>query len=469
METPREIAKYLTPGAHVVSVGIDVADAKGVAGTPPGVSYDSATAFLAADCGSIDLLLVSSAALSNELLVASRERRSETGAIVVVCDADLSRPLLESPGITGVITTLSGAGWSIVSPGRWLDRAERSPALVVARPDDRIIRSYRPGDEASILELFEISFNSRRPVAWWRWEYADNPHGAFAISLAFDRQGLVAQYAGYPVPLWSADPSLDGLVANQVGDTMTAVRVRGAGRGATSVLVRTAKHFFAAHCAGKVAFNYGFNTANIRTISTSYNESSEIEPVPFRRAAIAALRFPGRTARRVTTLLHNYTTSSTTSVDGEWDDAFAAHAPSYGLLVRRDARYLRWRYLEHPVLKYSIVALRSAGRLAGWGVFGRRDDTLVWGDALFAPSHARAAALLLKHALESPVGSGARYVEGWFPERPAFFASVLDGLGLPISQEPHDLALMCTPFRAADARERLARDFYYTACDSDLY
>ncbi|MFA6957419.1 MAG: hypothetical protein WC538_16225 [Thermoanaerobaculia bacterium] len=469
MENPREIAKYVKPGARVVSVGVDAAGTLAATGASPASSWDTAQSFLAGEREAFDLLLVSSDALTADLLASVTQRQSDACAVAVVCNVDPSRRLLDSPGIAEVITLLSGAAWSIVSPGRWLDRAERSPLLVVARPDDRTIRSYERGDEAAILDLFEISFSSRRPVDWWRWEYADNPHGALAISLAFDRDGLAAQYAGYPVPLWSRDPALHGLTANQVGDTMTAVRVRSAGRGPTSVLVRTAKHFFAAHCAGKVAFNYGFNTANIRKISTSYNESAQVEQVPFRRAGTAALQFPGRMARRITTLFNSYTTSNATSVDGEWDGFLDAVAPSYGLLVRRDARYLKWRYLDHPELRYEIVALRSAGRLTAWSVFRRRDDTLIWGDALVSPRHARAASLLLLHALESPVGAGVRFVECWFPKRPAFFARALDALGLAISPEPHDLALMCTPFLAEDAETRLARDFYYAACDSDLY
>lgn len=470
MEIPREVAKYVRPGARIASVGIDPNAMFAGSVVGPVRAFDTTKAFVDDESGAFDVLLVSSGALTSELLAAARQRGAESGALLLVaCELDLSRRVLDAPGIAETVTMLSESGWSIASPGRWLERAERSPLLVVARPDDRTIRSWQPGDETSILELFEISFRARRSIAWWRWEYAGNPHGPGAISLAFDRDGLAAQYAAYPVSLWSSDPAILGLTAHQVGDTMTAVRVRGVGRGPTSVLVRTTKHFFATRCAGKIAFNYGFNTANIRTISVSYNESAQIEPVPFRRAELAALRIPGRAARALTRLRRGYTLSNATSVDDEWDRFLDAVAPAYTLLVRRDARHLRWRYLEHPELEYEIVALRSRRKLVGWSVFRRRDDTLVWCDALFARRHAAAASLLLQHALESPIGAGANFVECWFPTRPSFFAHVVDGLGLVISREPNDLALMCTPFLAEDAAARLARDFYYTASDSDLY
>ena len=102
-------------------------------------------------------------------------------------------------------------------------------------------------------------------------------------------------------------------------------------------------------------------------------------------------------------------------------------------------------------------------------MFRRQGETLLWGDALFAPEHARGAALVLEQALASPAGSGATRVEGWFPGRPAHFAHALDRLGLPPVPEPHDLTVMCTPFRDARAADHIARELYYTAGDSDLF
>jgi hypothetical protein len=273
METPREIAKYLRPGARIVSIGLGADDAAATIGVAPDASYGTASEFAASPEDAVDLLVVARSVLAAGLLADAAGRRGEAGVVTVPCEVDLSRRLLDSPGVPEIVTALSEAGYSISSPARWLDRADRSPLLIVARADGRTIRPWAPGDEREILDLFEACFHSRRSVEWWRWEYAENPHGPLAASLAFDGDGLAAQYAGYPVPLWSANPELHGLTAHQIGDTMTATRVRSVGRGPTSVLVRTAKHFFASRCAGKVAFNYGFNTANIRTISTSYNES----------------------------------------------------------------------------------------------------------------------------------------------------------------------------------------------------
>ena len=72
------------------------------------------------------------------------------------------------------------------------------------------------------------------------------------------------------------------LVANQIGDIMTDRSVRQVGRGPTSILARTAQHFYDAFCRGKVAFNYGFTTDSHRQLSVRFLGSDAVEPVPYR-------------------------------------------------------------------------------------------------------------------------------------------------------------------------------------------
>ncbi len=470
MESRPEIAKYISAEARVASIGIAAGQERAVSGVDPVAAHETAEAFLESGDGDLDALFLSPDTITPEVLSNAPSRLKTRGVVVVPCEVAPGERLLESPQVARLVVALSEAGYSILTPPRWLDRADGPLLVVAARHDGYTIRSYRTGDERQILDLFETSFLHRRAVEHWRWEYEQNPHGTRAISVAFDRdEQLVAQYAGYPVPLWSADPAIDGLSAHQIGDTMTAVKIRNVGRGNTSLVVRTAKHFFASQCAGKIAFNYGFNTANIRKMSYSFIEVHPVEPVPFRRAEISALRPASRVSRMGKILLNAYTVSRPASVSAELDRFFQRVAPSYGLLVRRDARYLTWRYLDSPVWNYEIVTLRSAGRLVGWSAFRRRDEVLIWGDALFAPSHAAGAALVLRHAIASPIGRGASHVECWFPDRPEFWSRELDEIGLTTSREPNDLYFGCTPFLLEDAPERLHRDFYYTAFDSDLY
>src|SRR3954468_17234127 len=147
-------------------------------------------------------------------------------------------------------------------------------------PVDVVIRSYEAGDEQQILDLFARSFHSPRSLESWRWKFENDPWGRTRISLAFDDAGkLLGHYAGYPMPF-----VIDGkrVLANQIGDTMTDPSIRHIGRGPTSILGRTALHFYEHFAERNVAFNYGFNVANIQKFSLRFLRSDRVEPVTYR-------------------------------------------------------------------------------------------------------------------------------------------------------------------------------------------
>jgi hypothetical protein len=333
--------------------------------------------------------------------------------------------------------------------------------------DDRVvIRAYRAGDEQAILELFARSFHAPRPLAEWRWKYEDDPWGRGHISLSFappgfahDEQILLGHYAGYPVPF--ADGGAD-LVAHQVGDTMTDASIRHLGRGPTSVLGRTALHFYATFCEGRVAFNYGFNVANIQKFSLRFLRSDRVEPVRYR--TIAAARVPP--LARLERYLRGYAFEHVRQVTPEYDELFARVRGAYGFLVRRDANYVRWRYLDYPDSPYVVVAVRKRRRLAGWMVYRIRDRRLTWGDALVDPAESGALFAALRHVVPRyPVN----VVEGWFPSRPQWFSEALERFGFIDAPEPQDLSLMCVPFGMPEAVAAMRERLYYTWGDSDLF
>ena len=333
---------------------------------------------------------------------------------------------------------------------------------------DCTVRGYEGGDEAQILELFARAFHHQRGLPHWEWKYRDSPYGAFRISLALDGEGrAVAHYAGYPVPFCRASAAAHApMTAYQIGDTMTRPEARGVGRRSTSLLARTARHFYERFCAGQVAFNYGFNEGGIQRFSMRWLGAERVESVPFRIRELAGpWPLPPRWRRRVEGLA----VETVEAVDDAWDAFFRSVAMHYRFLVQRDASYLRLRYLERPDVPYLVLAVRRRRALVGWGAFARRDEALIWGDALVHPDHAGALGLLLAAAGAHPIARGARHVQGWFSSRPAWFASVLDGLGFRTEPEPQDLGLMCVPWQEPDAAALMRRDLYYTYGDSDLF
>ena len=319
-------------------------------------------------------------------------------------------------------------------------------------------RPYAPGDEAPILDLFARAFpHAPRRLEHFRWKYRENPFGNERISLTFLDGKLVAHYAGYVVPFHAFG---EAVLAHQIGDTMTDVSVRHIGRGPTSILGRTALDFYARFCEGSIAFNYGFNVGNIQKISLRYLRSDRVEPVTYRLAE------PPRPIPRYERWARGYQLELVRETTAEWDELFARCAGAYRFLVRRDARYIRWRYLHCPDTEYVVVAIRKWRRLTGWIVFRIRENRFVWGDALFDPRHLDAVEVALRHVV--PWYAVDR-IETWFPPRPRFFDEMLQRLGFETRPEPQDLSVMCVPFAWADVVSRMREDLYYTWGDSDLF
>jgi len=326
-----------------------------------------------------------------------------------------------------------------------------------------LVRAFRPGDEAQILGLFARSFpHAPRTLEHFTWKYLRNPFGNGHISLAFEGEQLVGHYAGYCVPF--VDDGL-ALPAHQIGDTMTEPAVRHIGRGPTSILGRTALHFYATFCEGQAAFNYGFNVANIQRFSLRFLRSDRVEPVTYRRRDVMAKPFSRITA--IERLARGYRLELVSDPGPEFDDLFARVAPAYGLLVRRDGQYLRWRYFDCPDQPpYFVIAIRKRGRLVGWSAFRIVSDSLRWGDLFFDPRHSDALEVLLRHVVPSyPV----RAVEGWFPPRPGWLSDAITEMHFETLPEPQDLSLMCVPFTRDDAVARMREALFYTWGDSDLF
>jgi hypothetical protein len=323
-------------------------------------------------------------------------------------------------------------------------------------------RTFEDADETAILDLFARSFHVARTPQHFAWKYLHNPFGQRRISLTFDETGrLAGHYAGYPVPFWRRG---ENLLAHQIGDTMTDVAVRHIGRGPSSVLGRTAVHFYQTFCEGKIAFNYGFNVSNIQRFSLRFLRSDRVEPVSYRYRDLTMS--PLAPIGRLDRWPRGYQLELVERAGEELTEFFARVAPAYQFLVRRDAAYLTWRYLESPDTKYNIVAIRKWRRLVGWIVFRIRERTFVVGDALFDSRFQDALDVVLRHVVPShPVDA----IEGWFPRRPRWFDQWLSRARMEEKPEPQDLSLMCVPFADTNATSEMREGLYYTMGDGDLF
>ncbi len=395
---------------------------------------------------------------------------SDDGRVIVIAsqpaDAPTSSrrqgslPSRHEPRLREIVRRLSEAGFAI-RKDQDVIASGSSWKLLVARRDPYVMRSYTRGDEDAILRLFRASFHVDRSLDHWRWKYLDNPWGEPMISVAERSFGesageLAAHYGGYPIPVWYEHRTFLTL---QIGDTMTDPAARDTGRGKAGLLARTVRHFFSAHRDGSFGFFYGFNTGPIQRFCRWFIGGSQDRPVRY----LARELEPAPEWRT-----GGYRIERVDAVGPAWDRLFRRSAPSYRFLVRRDAEYIDWRYLKRPDARYVILAARRFGRLVGWCVFLRREDSLRWGDAFFHPRHLRAAEPILAAALTQPEFSSTRLVDAWFAGGPPGWDDQLERLGFTVRPEPQGLGMIALADAEPEAFDRLG-EMYTAMGDGDLF
>lgn len=434
--------------------GVHVSAPAELAATAP--AYDVAVAYEPSD---------GAPALSS--LRALRARLAP-GARLVAVSARAGGVLLPWPALE---LALAEAGFCIES-----DERRGAVAALCARPTALTVRAGQLSDEAAIRALFTRVFHHDPGRAHWLWRYASRAGEAPHVSVAVDEAGAVLGHWGGDVldfEVHGSAPLPRVFRAHHNGDVMTDASVRRLGRGSSAVLARVARHFWARFGEGHAALHYGFNTATARAFSLRFVPGvRRFEDVRvWRRCWTAAPERTGLAA--LAARWRAVTVERVTRWGREWDDFYRRVAPAYGVLARRDAQRLAWRYGARPDHDYLVLAARQRGRLQGWAVLHRQVDAvgnprLAWGDALVDPRVPGVVVALLDAAAREAVGPG-RPVEiaGWFPERPAWWVAELRALGFAPGAHEQDLALVGAVFDPT-CEEPWSRA-YYTQGDSDLF
>lgn len=264
--------------------------------------------------------------------------------------------------------------------------------------DGITIRWYEPGDEHAILRTFNLVFREvcgpgyvDRTLDQWRWAYLQNPAG-HRISLAVAADGTVAsQYAG--MPMLYDTPFGEQRFVHCV-DSMTHPEHR-RGLQAKSLFVETCLPFWAHGKAIGDALFYGFPVDAAFRIGQRYLKYEQMRVVDYliRDAAAPPLPPPAHVA--VARVEH---------VPGDVDALYAQSLPAGQCVLRRDQRYLHWRYVQNPQrADYELWTARRDGGLVGLMVLkpaqGLAPDSATIADWLVPAADVAAADALLAAAV----------------------------------------------------------------------
>jgi len=370
-----------------------------------------------------------------------------------------------------VITTLYENGFRIKRNEKIINHQKKTEySLLVARKDKVFLRIYRDGDELNILPMFRKVFQTQRTMAHWKWKFRDNPFGSHKIVLAVTTDGFpAAHFCGYAVPFYASVGGPKEFMSLQGADTMTHPKFRRLGLGSTSVLTRVATYFFNRFCVDNMPFMYGYNTGNIKKYGERFLGYRYMSSIPYH---VLDLNRVNRTSFTPMEKLAKYipfvTVKRVTRMAADFDHLFKRASRDYGMLVKKDATYLKWRYLDCPDQVHQLFAVKCFGHLVGWCVFSLRDRVLIWGDALFIKKYAWCVRMIFDPLLKIHF-SGVERIEGWFSRKPEWWTKALKKAGFVKTTDPNNLAAGIIFFDTTFDLPFVDRNLYYTMGDSDLF
>ncbi|KAA3629080.1 MAG: GNAT family N-acetyltransferase [Proteobacteria bacterium] len=233
--------------------------------------------------------------------------------------------------------------------GRWIVRFRGSDSIRVVTPG--------VNDREGLAELFREVFGVNRRIGTWIWTYEAHGLGRYALVAKNDRDEIIANYSAIPVRMKYADRVV---WFGQVADTMVRKDCRG-GLGRQSIVTQLANRFFSRYGGpDRLAVLYGLPDTDILRfgeIKLGYQPLWKLCYL-FRQLSPAGRE---SSASGIAVSAHGRFGAADEPV-------FERAVGNYSVQIVRDARYLRWRYDEHPEKVYRNYVIQREGEPLGFFV-----------------------------------------------------------------------------------------------------
>lgn len=241
------------------------------------------------------------------------------------------------------------------------------------------VTRYRPEDQRAIEQLYRRVFGQDAAESSrlrWEWQYRRNPavpKDGPLIWVAREGQTIIGQYGTIPVRL-----SLGGTEIDAAWGTDVMVAPERQRQGLGEVLVRTWQANVGA------ALGLGLSESSSGLFKKLRFPSFGPVPClvkPLSRRALRRPHWPVPVNRLVSAIAYPFVRLIARSkpLAGEvriirhFDESFTRLWERIGGeftgVVRRDAKYLNWRFIQPPHVRYTVAALFRDGEAAGYVVY----------------------------------------------------------------------------------------------------
>jgi GNAT superfamily N-acetyltransferase len=321
------------------------------------------------------------------------------------------------------------------------------------------IRRVAPGDAPQIVRLAKVCLGATWNEAYVHWKYFRFPATSVESCCAELNGELVGFYGALPVRIKVGDSILHGA---QAVDWMVAPKVRRQG-----LLVQLANwaDAHAPEAGPKLAYatpNPISRAGAVKHLGWEY--AGEIPRYvrviqPFELAATVGLRGPTALAYGLflrAILLAKVPKSQASAaeisvrevptIDERFDGLWEQAAGVLRVAVLRDCTYLTWRYVENPLVPYTILIAERGEALRGYLVLSHADrakGVVAVAELLVAPGDEAAGLALLATAKVRAQQLGAVQLQCWMLPQHRFHTSLLQASGFLFANSRYLPGVFC--------------------------
>ncbi|MEW6584841.1 MAG: GNAT family N-acetyltransferase [Nitrospirota bacterium] len=227
-----------------------------------------------------------------------------------------------------------------------------------------IIREWTPEDEVGVRRLFSQCFGKELSHEEWSWKYLDSPWGG-AGTVVVDDEQIVAHYGALKTKFYGKGKYYDVF---QPCDVMTHPKYRARFFTKKGAMVKAGELFYSVN---PMDFAFGFPSerhAILGTKQLGYTEHGYVSVL--RKEGLESASFANPLLR----IEQAWDAVNPTELDALW----LGVKDEYGLTIEKDAKYIFWRYRDHPSRRYEPLLIRNRykRKLRAFAVLHATEDEL---------------------------------------------------------------------------------------------
>jgi GNAT superfamily N-acetyltransferase len=256
------------------------------------------------------------------------------------------------------------------------------------------IRFYEEGDEKSIVELINLTIPSARySMERWLWEYKNNPYGFLAAVAECDGR-IVGHMGLFFLRLKVGDRIILG---SQACDLGIHPEFRGKG-----LFLAIGKALMIKAGEQGVSLTYGFPNRPsyfghlkygwfdvamvpiLVSLSNTYKALGQkiyekhkglkiMDPLVKISSQLADYSF-SKASHHKPWAIGRVETFQVSSVDERMDDFWKRAPKDYGVMIVKDQKYLKWRFLDRPDFRYRLFTAEKNSNIEGYIVVSAEES-----------------------------------------------------------------------------------------------